>query len=79
MKRWNKGRKRLFFSPDHMEDQGIHGATPKQRLDPLITAVGQPTSHALLCIKHGKADELEGGEDQVLLNSSNCTSPMRRG
>lgn len=48
MKQCNKGRKRVFFIPDHMRDRGTRGATPK-----LITAVGLPVSHAPLCAKHG--------------------------
>ena len=58
MKRGKKGRKRVFFSLDHMWVRGTRKVTPEQRLDPLITAVGLPMSHAPLCIRHRRADEL---------------------
>lgn len=58
MKRGKKGRKRVFFSPESMRDCGMYRATPEQRLDLLITAVGLPMYRALLCIKCGRADDL---------------------
>lgn len=48
----------MFFSPDSMRDWGMCRATPEQRLDLLITAVGLPMYRALLCVKRGRADDL---------------------
>lgn len=58
MKQGKKGRKRVFFSPESMRDWGMCRATPEQRLDLLITAVGLPMYRALLCSQRGRADGL---------------------